>query len=142
MTWLPEAFKYIGSGAIGAYVLTWARERRRTLDAYRAPQRQAIGEILTATHALMMCELAKRTVMTEVVSKIRQQEHFDPPGDELMAAQAAMASALLEVQRALAIGSLTIVDAPCWEAMEAAYFELDQLRSAMKARRRNRDANP
>jgi len=42
LTWLPEALKYIGSGALGAYVLTWARERRRTLDAYRAPQRQAI----------------------------------------------------------------------------------------------------
>jgi hypothetical protein len=60
-SWLPEALKYIGSGALGAYALTWARERRRTLDAYRAPRRQAIGEILTATHAVMMCELEKRT---------------------------------------------------------------------------------
>jgi|HubBroStandDraft_3_1064219.scaffolds.fasta_scaffold04686_3 hypothetical protein len=90
MTWLPGALKYIGSGAVGAYVLTWARECRRTLDAYRPPQRQAIGEILTAPHTLMMCELEKRMSMTELVNKIRQEEHFDAPGKELMAAEAAM----------------------------------------------------
>jgi hypothetical protein len=63
---------------------------------------------------------------------MRKQELFDPPGEELMAAEAAMGSAMLGLDRALAIGTLTIVDPPCWEAMGAAYFEFDQLRSAIK----------
>jgi hypothetical protein len=132
MTWLPEALKYIGSGALGAYVLTWARERRRTLDAYRAPQRQAIGEILSATQAVLMCELEKRTVFTELIDKMRKQEHFEPPGEQLMAAEKAMGGALLSLDRALAVGTLTIVDAPCWEAMGAAYVEFHHLRTALQ----------
>jgi hypothetical protein len=134
LTWLPEALKYIGSGALGAYALTWARERRRSRDAYRAPQREAIGEILTATHALMVCELDKRLVMTELVNKMRQEEDFDPRamGEELMAAERAMGSARLSLDRAFGIGTLTIVDAPCWEAMGAAYFEYGQLRSSIQ----------
>jgi hypothetical protein len=139
MTWQSEALKFVSSGAVGGvfgasvtYGLTWIRERRRTLDAYRSPQRQAIGEILTATHAFMMRELEKRTVMTELVNQMRQKEHFDPPGQELAAAEVAMGNALLGLDRALAIGTLTIIDAPCWEAMGAAYFEFDQLRSAIK----------
>jgi hypothetical protein len=141
MTWLSEAHKYIASGVLGGvlgswvtYGLTFPRERRRTRDAYRAPQRQGIGEILTATHALMVCELEKRTVMTELVNKTRQEEDIDPRamGEELMAAERAMGSAGLSLDRAFGIGTLTIVDAPCWEAMGAAYFEFEQLRSAIQ----------
>ena len=135
-TWLSTALPYVGGGVLGAgvtYGLTWVRERRRTLDAYRPLRRQALGEIITATHALMMSELEKRAVMTELVKQMRQQEHFDVPAEQLMAATAAMGSAMLDVERAFHIGSLTIVDAPCWEAMGAAYFEFDQLRSATKA---------
>lgn len=149
MTWLPDALKYIGSGVAGAmltYGLTWLRERRRTLDSYRAPQRQGISEILTATHAFMMCELEKRTRMMEMVEQIRrvpQQEDLGVPGEQLeagmramgekvMAAENAMSSALLGVERAFAVGTLTVVDPPCWEAMGAAYFQFDQLRSAIK----------
>jgi hypothetical protein len=154
MTWLSEAQKYLASGVLGGvlgsgvtYGLTFPRERRRTRDAYRAPQRQAIGEILTATHALMLRELEMRTAMTPMVQQIRQlreQEDLDVPGEQLIAAikamgaqlQAAMASlgsARLDADRAFAIGTLTIVDPPCWEAMGAAYIELDQIRSAMQA---------
>jgi hypothetical protein len=125
----------IGGGIAGgllSYGLTLVRERRRSLDAYRAPQRRAIGDIITATHGLMMCELEKRTVMTELVEKIRQQAHSDAPGEELMAAEKAMGSAMLGVDRAFAIGMLTIVDAPCFEAMGAAYFEFQRLRGAIK----------
>jgi hypothetical protein len=133
MTWLPEALKYIGSGAIGALVswgLSWVRERRRTLDAYRMPQRQAIGEIITATHALMKSELDKRVAMNEMVKIVRQQQDVEVPAQELRAATEAMGSAMLDVERAFRIGSLTIIDAPCWEAMGAAYLEFDLLRSA------------
>ncbi|AYJ06359.1 hypothetical protein MAA44156_03430 [Mycobacterium avium subsp. avium] len=64
MTWLSAALPYVGGGVFGAavtYGLTWVRERRRTLDAYRAPQRQAIGDIVAATHELMLRELESRT---------------------------------------------------------------------------------
>jgi hypothetical protein len=150
LPWLSEALKYIGSGALGAAVswgLSWIREHRRTLDAYRAPQRDAIGEIIVATHAFMMRELEMRTSMAEMVEQIRQisqQENFDAPGEQLkaamlamgeqlMAAMAAMGSAMLGVDRAFHIGTLTIIDAPCWEAMGAAYFEFHKIRSVMKA---------
>jgi hypothetical protein len=134
MTWLSAALPYIGGGVLGAgvtYGLTWVRERRRTLDAYRAPQRQAIGDIITTTHALMMRELEMRTALTELVGQIRHQEHFEVPAEQLMAASAAMGSAALDVERTFQIGSLTIVDAPCWEAMGATYVEFARLRAAM-----------
>lgn len=149
MTWLPETLKYIGSGALGAAVswgLSWVREHRRTVDAYRTPQRQAIGEIIAPTHALMMRELEMRTGMTELVEQIRQirqQEDLDVPGEQLiaavvamgeklMAAIPAMGSALLDVERAFLIGTLTIIDAPCWEAMGAAAIEFEKIRSVMQ----------
>jgi hypothetical protein len=50
VTW-TQVLPYIGSGALGGIVtfgLNWAREQRRVADAYRAPQRHAIGEILAA----------------------------------------------------------------------------------------------
>jgi hypothetical protein len=53
------------------------------------------------------------------------------PAEHLMATSAAMGSAVLDVERAFQIGSLTIVDAPCWEAMGAAYVALTRLRAAM-----------
>ena len=154
MTWLSEAHKYIASGVLGGvlgswvtYGLTFPRERRRTRDAYRGPQRRAIGEILTATHALMLRELEMRTAMTEMVQQVRQlrqQEDLDVPaeqlvaavkamGEQLQAAMASLGSALLDVDRAFSIGTLTIVDPPCWEAMGGAYIEFDQIRSAMQA---------
>ena len=132
--WLSAALPYVGGGVLGAavtYGLTWLRERRRTHDPYRAPQRHAIGDIITATHALMIRELEMRTALTELVEQIRRQEHFDVPAEQRMATSAAMGSAVLDIERAFQIGSLTIVDAPCWEAMGAAYLALTRLRAAM-----------
>lgn len=138
MTWLSAALPYIGGGVLGAaatYGLTWVRERRRTLDAYRAPQRQAIGDIVAATHELMLRELESRTAQTEVIQHIRRD--VLPPAQlagQLWATAAALGRATLDAERALQIGRLTIVDAPCWEAMGAAYVALNSLRRAMAAR--------
>jgi hypothetical protein len=132
--WISAALPYIGGGVLGAvftYGLTWFRERRRTLDAYRAPQRQAIGDIITATHELMVRELEMRTGLTELVECIRQDEL---PSEQALGAPVAMGKATLDAERAFEIGTLTIVDAPCWEAMGAAYIELTRLRAAMHAR--------
>lgn len=138
MTWLSAALPYVGGGVLGAavtYGLTWLRERRRTLDAYRAPQRQAIGEIVAATHELMLRELELRTAQTELISHIRRPAI--PTAEmaaELRAAATALGSATLTTERAFQIGRLTIVDAPCWEAMGAAYIALTKLRQTMAAK--------
>jgi len=69
MTWLSAALPYVGGGVFGAAVtsgLTWVRERRRTLDAYHAPQRQAIGDIVADTHELMVRELESRTAQSDL----------------------------------------------------------------------------
>ncbi|UQX12612.1 hypothetical protein [Candidatus Mycobacterium methanotrophicum] len=61
MTWLSAALPYVGGGVLGAaltYALTWVRERRRILDAYRAPQRQATGDIVAAAHEFI-CAAAR-----------------------------------------------------------------------------------
>ncbi|MFV8172475.1 MULTISPECIES: hypothetical protein [Mycolicibacterium] len=138
MELLLGVLPYLGSGFFGAaltYGLAYGRERRRSLDAYHAPQRQAIGDIVAATHELMLRELELRTVQTELIQCIRQDRL---PGDELtaqlMTGTAAFGKATLDAERAFQIGRLTIVDAPCWEAMGAAYFELSNLRRTMAAR--------
>ena len=83
------------------------------------------------THELMLRELESRTAMTELIQQIRRDEL---PTGHLMATAAAMGKAMLDAERALQTGRLTIVDAPCWEAMGAAYIELSRLRTAMATR--------
>lgn len=138
MGWLSAALPYVGGGIFGAaltFALTWVRERRRTLDAYRAPQRHAIGDIVAATHELMLRELDSRTVQAEMIQHIRRD--VQPPAQlagQLWATSAALGRATLDAERALQIGRLTIVDVPCWEAMGVAYFALNNLRHAMATR--------
>jgi hypothetical protein len=76
-SWLSAALPYLGGGFVGAaftYAVTLPRGRRRSLDTYRAPQRQAIGDIVAATHDLMLRELEARTVLTEQIQQIRRDE--------------------------------------------------------------------
>jgi hypothetical protein len=130
MTWLSAALPYVGGGVLGAsvtYGLTWMRERRRTLDAYRAPQRQAIADIVAATHTYRLCELEQRTLLTDLT---REETQF-ANAEMAEAAKRASAQALPDTERALQVGSLTIVDAPCWEAMTDAYVAFDALRRAL-----------
>ncbi|WP_099025951.1 hypothetical protein [Mycolicibacterium palauense] len=134
MTWLPSILPYVGGGVFGAlftYGVTWVREHRRTLDAYRSPQRQAIGDILTATNTLMVRELESRTALLDCVAQARTQDSLDLSGEQLIATLAAMGIATLEAERAFQVGTLTVVDAPCWEAMGIAYVDLTRIRVAM-----------
>jgi hypothetical protein len=71
MTWVSALLPFRSGGVAGSLVsfgLSWARENRRSLDAYRTPQRQAIEDIVTATHAALLCELEARTELTEVIA--------------------------------------------------------------------------
>jgi hypothetical protein len=127
----------IGGGLVGAsltYGLTWLRERRRTLDAYRAPQRAAVSDIMTATNGLMVQELASRTQLTRYLERIGQPGQSRGPSpfdDPTTSPVAVLGNATIDVERAFRIGSLNIVDAPCWQAMGVAYTELSRLRTMM-----------
>jgi hypothetical protein len=72
--------------------------------------------------------------MTELVAQMRQQQDFEVPAERLRAASDAMGSAQLGVERAFRIGALTIVDAPCWEAMGVAYIKFQELRLELRTR--------
>ena len=77
----------------------------------------------------MARELDYRRALSELAEKaIQQQSFIDESGGEPMAATKAAGSAGHALDRALAIGTLTIVDPPCWEALGAAYVEFGRLR--------------
>lgn len=124
------------SGAVGSsltYLLTWWRERRRVLDGYRAPQRQAIGDILAAAHELRARNLDASLAFADLIELIRQDK-LPPDGSQLWAATSASGDALLAAQRTILVGRLTIVDAPCWEALAVASAALDRVSSAIHSK--------
>ena len=125
MTWFTAALPYVGSGFAGSavtYAFTWVREHRRTMDAYRAPQRHAIGEILSASHEFQLRLLNWRRVMTELIEEVRQDRADNLPtiSAEIRQTEGAYAVAMLDLRCAFEVGSLTVVDAQCWQAMAAA----------------------
>lgn len=133
---IPDLVKFILSGTLGAlftYGATWVRERRRTLDTYRAPQRQALGDIIAATYEYRLRELDQRMLTNELVELIRKQESSTVLNEQLRAAAEASARASLGVERAFRVAQLTVVDAPCWEAMGAAYLMFDRVKSGLRS---------
>lgn len=113
------------SGAVGSlltYVLSWWRERNRMKDAYRAPQREAIVEILTAAHEFQLCALSWRRVLTDLIAEMRQGrvENMVAIGSEMREKESAYAAAMMGMRRAFEVGSLTVVDVPCWQEMVVA----------------------
>ncbi|OBF05340.1 hypothetical protein [Mycobacterium sp. 852002-10029_SCH5224772] len=122
------------SGAVGSsltYAFTWWREHKRMQDAYRAPQRQAIGDILAAAHELQLRVLNWRRVLTDLIEEIRQDRADNLPAisAQIRETESAYAAALLEMRRALEVGSLTVVDVRCWQEMvvvAAAFSRFDE----------------
>jgi len=113
------------SGTAGSsltYAVTYVRERKRTQDAYRAPQRQAIGDIIAAGHELQLRVLDWCRVLTDLVEEIRQDraDNLLSISAQIRETESAYAAALLEMRRAFEVGSLTIVDVPCWQDMAVA----------------------
>lgn len=124
------------SGAVGSsltYGLTWWREHRRLQDAYRAPQRRAIGEIIAAAHDLRRRNLDASLAMADMLELVRQGK-TPSDGQQIWATSSALGDAILDAQRAMLVGQLTIIDAPCWEALGIASAALDKLRSVMNAK--------
>ena len=124
------------SGAVGSsltYVFTFLRERKRMEDAYRTPQRHAIGEILAAGHELQLRQLEWRNAMTDLSDAIQQERAESMPAlsAELQEVGRAQATAMLDLRRALEISHLTVVDAPCWESMVAVALAFEQFQTIL-----------
>jgi hypothetical protein len=145
MAWLYEVLKFIESpegvkyfigaalGAVATFGLTWRREHRRSLDTYRAPQRQAISDILAANFEFQAREFELRMTQLELFDRVAHlpQGFIDDSGPGPTPAAKAAATAGHALNHAFAIGRLTIVDAKCWQALGVAFFEFERLR-AMK----------
>ncbi|MEU6563335.1 hypothetical protein [Nocardia nova] len=113
-------------GVIGSsvtYVITYVRERRKLHDAYRTPQRDAIGGIVAATH-----ELKVATVDVIDHAGLTGRQTSD---DAELASERAFERAVLAVEKAFAVGKLSIVDAASYEQMQVAYNEYSQFRRTM-----------
>ncbi len=108
-------------GAAGAQVFTWIREHRKNRDAYRAPQREAIGAIIAAGNTL-------KVGLSDML------EHSGLTGRPTTSNDAAAKSlnefitALLVMDEKFSIGRLTIVDGPCRGLMLTAYLRYSELR--------------
>jgi hypothetical protein len=125
----------IGGGIAGgllSYGLTWVREWRRTNDAYRAPQRVAIGDIVTATYELTLRVHAFRDVCEELAKQSEGKDFREISDAELEEVSDQTKRALLGVGRAFHVGRLTVVDAECYEAMGKAFNNFAKLRSALQ----------
>jgi hypothetical protein len=123
----------IGGGVAGAlltYGLSWWRERRRTLDSYRAPQREAIGGIIAATHELLLRETDFSQAMGDLANEAGGKSHRTYSDRELDDVTSQLNRAMLGVDRAFNVGRLTIVDAECFEAMGIAYNEFVKVKDA------------
>jgi hypothetical protein len=125
----------VGGGFAGGALtwgLTWLREHRRTTDAYRAPQREAIAGIVAAGYDLQLavqatCEAFEIAADWEE-SKIPQQIanlHIDNLGDRPQ-------RALLNIGTAFNVGRITVADAECYEAMGKAFNNFAQLQEELK----------
>lgn len=107
-------------GAAGAQVFTWMRERRRNRDAYRAPQREAIGAIVASVNNL---KVSMMDALENLGAGGRQTSD-----DSAVRAITDFQHALLAVDEKFQIGRLAIVDGPCRDKMLAAYLRYSELR--------------
>jgi hypothetical protein len=120
------------AGSVFTYGFTWVREQRRTNDAYRAPQRVAIGDIVAATYELTLRVYAFRDVNEELMKESEGKEFRKVSDAELDEVSEQTNRALLDVGRAFNVGRLTIVDAECYEAMGEAFNNFAKLRTALQ----------
>jgi hypothetical protein len=130
MSVLLGILSVVGGGCV-SYGLTWRRENRRTSDAYRAPQREAIAGILSAGYELQLAVQAV-SEMHELVTGWQQgtvsQETANTALDDL---GDRAHRAVLGVGTAFNVGRITIVDAESYEAMGRAFNEFANVQDAL-----------
>jgi hypothetical protein len=111
----PSFFQIVGGGLVGSgvtYCLTLWRERRKVLDAYRAPQREVISGLIAATHDFVIAE----GLLSYELERDAESE-YDVPNPELDPAAAAFHRARYDLDKAFQGCRLAIVDADCYRAM-------------------------
>jgi hypothetical protein len=120
---VPAAIWGALAGAVIARVLTWIAERKRNRDAYRAPQRVAIGAIIAAANDMK-------------VSLSDALEHMGLTGrqttdDAAVQSLNTFLRRLLGLDEQFSIGRLSVVDGPSRDKMLTAYvrFLLDDSRA-------------
>jgi len=121
------------TGSALTYGLTWWRERRRTKDAYRAPQRVAIAEIVAATYELTWREVELSQALGELIrfSEVGPPEVASPSEPALRACAAAFGAELGHLTLAFQVARLAVVDAQCFAAMGEAYAKFRELRGML-----------
>lgn len=122
----PTVISAIGGGIAGScltYALTWFRERRRTIDSYRQPQRHAIGDIVAATHQLLVAEGDLRRLAVDLRKQQIGQAHMPVTLERQSTVNRDIAVALLGINRSFQAGKLAVVDPDCFEAMVVGYSE-------------------
>ncbi len=132
---MVDILTVIGGGIAGSaltYGLTWVREHRRTNDAYRAPQRVAIADIVEATYELTLRIYAFRDVCEELAKESEGKTFRQIPDAEQEDVSHQAKRALLGVGRAFHAGRLTVVDADCYEAMGEAFNNFAKLQAALE----------
>jgi hypothetical protein len=134
---LTVAAPFVG-GAVGSFVafgLSWFRERRRSEDQYRAPQREAIAAMVAGNHDLQLATLNWRRAFADLTAA--EREHAADVTVQIAAdmreAERAYGVALLNLRRAIDIAALTVVDAQCWEAVVAVAAAFASLAQVMPA---------
>lgn len=129
----PSVLQIVGGGAVGAsltYALTWWREPKRMADTYRAPQREAIGGILAATHELLLAESDFREAMGELAKEAQGESARGFSDEDLDRITKEFNRTALGIDRAFQVGRLTIVEAACYEKMGVAYNRFVQIKNA------------
>ena len=122
---------FVGGGAAGSaltYGLTWSREHRRTIDAYGAPQRDAIDGIIAATHELLLRESDFRQAINDLANESEGKPHRKYSDQDLDEVSNQLGRALLGIDKAFNVGRFTIVEADCYEAMGVAYNEFMKIK--------------
>lgn len=127
----------VGGGLVGSavtYGLTWWRERKRTKDAYRAPQRAAIGGIIAATNDLAVAHSDFDTVCNRVARYFRDEDREPTVTQaDVDKVQQGFDRAARDLDCAFQVGRLTIVDASCYEKMGNVYSTYVQIKTAYNA---------
>jgi hypothetical protein len=116
----------VGGGVVGAllaFLLTWYREHRRSAEAYRAPQRLAVADIVATTNELVTRgALAAEAIFAELVDGglVRSSglgtidtNRIGPPMNDVRRAAS-------DLVGALDLGRIVVVEPECRKALDAA----------------------
>ena len=119
----------IGGGIAGSfltYCLSWIRESRRTADAFRTPQRQAIVDILAAAFDFNMQVFELKWTVTDHIRK-----YPDAPLDRSLMEQLErqIERSMFGLMHAFIVGEITVVESFCWDILHKA---LKHFRSSLK----------